>query len=67
MLVTALRRSSDTVDALVGFLGRETLEGDLDSVALFFVQVVVSVIGPHQLLFLLLLLASLACSFSALD
>lgn len=49
MLVAALGCSSDTVDALVGFLGGKTLQGNLDCFALFLVEIVVSSTNPSVL------------------
>lgn len=42
MLNAALGGAADAVDALVGLLWREALEGDTDILALFFQQIVVS-------------------------
>ena len=42
VLVTALLCAADTVDAFVGLLGGETLQGDLGSLALLLEKIVVS-------------------------
>jgi hypothetical protein len=44
MLVTALDGSSDTVDAVVRLLGRQTLESNLGGLALLFDKIVVSAV-----------------------
>lgn len=41
-ITTNLERSAETEDTVVGLLGRKTLDGGLDSVALFGDQVIVS-------------------------
>lgn len=50
MLVTALDGTADAVDALVGLLGGEALEGDLGGVVLLLEEVVIpaSIEGPGQ-------------------
>lgn len=42
MGVAALDGATDAVDTLVGLLGRQTLQGDLDSFVLFLEEIVVS-------------------------